>query len=165
MSENPFAPPGASLDHAAPPETAPALWNPGAAAAWSLLFSPVFGAFLHMHNWESLGDSARAATARTWAIVSLLVLLGGTTIAILLPESKTIDRLTNAMGLLLLLAWYFAAGRAQSRFVAERFGSAYPRKGWAKPLGLGLLFLVALVVVSVVVGFAAALAGIGPPLE
>lgn len=34
-----------------------ALWNPNAAANWSLLFTPLFGAYLHMLNWRSLGEA------------------------------------------------------------------------------------------------------------
>jgi hypothetical protein len=37
------------------------IWNPIATVNWSLLFTPVFGAYLQMLNWKSLGqeDSAR----------------------------------------------------------------------------------------------------------
>ena len=34
----------------------PKLWNPNAATLWSLLFSPVFGAWIHAKNWEELGN-------------------------------------------------------------------------------------------------------------
>ena len=50
------------------------IWNPNAAASWSLPFSPVFGAYLHMLNWRSLGEEAKAATARTWLIAGLTLL-------------------------------------------------------------------------------------------
>jgi hypothetical protein len=46
-------------------DAAPALWNPNAAANWSLLFSPMFGAWLHMKNWAALGEPERAAARRT----------------------------------------------------------------------------------------------------
>jgi hypothetical protein len=47
-----------------PPPTGPppALWNPKAAAYWSLLFSPAFGAFVHARNADAMGrvDEAKA---------------------------------------------------------------------------------------------------------
>ena len=59
-SDKRYAPPTAHVDdvHAARQSAvAPPLWNPGAAMAWSLLFSPIFGAFVHMKNWQALGPS------------------------------------------------------------------------------------------------------------
>ena len=50
MNPNPYAPPTARVDDVATGDAAPALWNPNAAANWSLLFSPAFGAWLHMKN-------------------------------------------------------------------------------------------------------------------
>ena len=54
MTPNPYAPPKAEVADVGRTEVAPALWNPNAAASWSLLFSPAFGAFLHMKNWQAL---------------------------------------------------------------------------------------------------------------
>ena len=31
-----------------------ALWNPVAAAVWSIVLTPAFGAYLHAKNWETL---------------------------------------------------------------------------------------------------------------
>ena len=41
-----------------------ALWNRSAAARWSLVFTPAFGAFVLMRNWHALGEPERAASAR-----------------------------------------------------------------------------------------------------
>ena len=62
MSLNPYSPPGAIIDDVM---NAPPLWNPNAAANWSLLFSPAFGAFVHMKNWQALGEPEKAANAKT----------------------------------------------------------------------------------------------------
>ena len=37
-----------------------ALWNPDAAACWSMLFTPLFGTILVIRNWEALGEPKRA---------------------------------------------------------------------------------------------------------
>jgi hypothetical protein len=50
MTTNLYAPPKAQVADIVQAEAAPALWNPGAAASWSLLLSPAFGAILHPHN-------------------------------------------------------------------------------------------------------------------
>jgi hypothetical protein len=65
-----------STDHPArsADEAAGAIWNPAAAARWSLLFTPAFGAFIHMRNWQTLEQPERAASARRWFLASLALL-------------------------------------------------------------------------------------------
>lgn len=118
---------------------APALWNPAAAANWSLLFTPVFGAALHMKNWRALGDEQKAGQAKMWMIASLVILLGMMLAGIVLPESTELDRMGRSVGMAVLLGWYFTAARAQQKLVKERFGKNYERRGWAKPIGMALL--------------------------
>jgi hypothetical protein len=152
MNANPYAPPRAEVDdvgaQAAP---MPALWNPNAAANWSLLFTPAFGAYLHMKNWQALGQQDKAAAARAWcysclAILCLLILSGA-----VLPNSKALDGLGRAAGIGLLAAWYFANARDQVKYIKIQLGDKYVRKGWLKPLSLALLSIVALFAALVVV--------------
>jgi hypothetical protein len=75
MTPNRYAPPTADVADIGRGQTAPALWNPNAAASWSVLFSPAFGAFLHMKNWQALGEPAKASAAKIWAIATLLVMV------------------------------------------------------------------------------------------
>ena len=105
---------------------APALWNPNAAASWSLLFSPVFGATLHMLNARAMGDEDHARQSK-WALIVLLVIL--------------------------LLGWYFAIGRKQVEAVKQQYGSDYPRKSWLKPLALAVLGVAVYLAYAVVVAF------------
>ena len=65
MSSNPYAAPKARVEDDRRAAAAAPIWNPSAAASWSLPFSPIFGAYLHMLNWRALGDEQKAATART----------------------------------------------------------------------------------------------------
>ncbi len=46
-----------------------ALWNPDAIASWSLLFTPVFGSYFVMKNWQSIGDTEKARTAQNWLFI------------------------------------------------------------------------------------------------
>jgi hypothetical protein len=137
---NPYAPPQArvadAVGIASPAESAPAtaLWNPGAASAWSLLFTPIFGAILQMKNWQALGQPEKAASSRAWAIgCAIYFVLSGVSI-VFLPESAIIDRIANLLGLVLVLIWYFADGREQVLHVRARYGKVYPRRGWWLPL-------------------------------
>lgn len=151
MADNPFAPPKARLSDVADEATQP-LWNPNAAANWSLLFSPVFGALIHMKNWQALGESSKAASAKLWAIVSLVVLVGFGLASVLMPGNREIGGLSRTAGFVLLIGWYVASGRSQAAYMKSRFGSEYPRRGWAKPLLIAMLSLVGFVVALGVVG-------------
>lgn len=157
---NPYAPPTAHVADVAHREPAPRIWNPNAAANWSLLFSPVFGAILHMKNWDALGEPAKAAGAKAWAIAALVLLLAVAGVSAMLPDSKALDAASRGIGLILLLLWYFSSGRAQARYVKEKFGAAYPRKGWTRPLliafGLTAGFFALVFVIAFVVGMAGA---------
>jgi hypothetical protein len=149
---NPYAPPEArvaevaQIGGTADSAPAPPLWNPGAASAWSLLFTPIFGAILQMKNWQALGAADKAATSRAWAIgCAIYFVLSGVSL-VFLPESAIIDRIANLLGLVLVLIWYFADGREQVRHVRARFGKAYPRRGWWLPLLFALGAFVAYLV-------------------
>lgn len=149
MDPNPYAPPRASVADVADGKVAPALWNPNAAASWSLLLSPAFGAILQMKNWQRLGEPGKATTSKVWAIVTV-VLLGLVIVAsVLLPEAKTLDVLSRIVGLALLLGWYFSIGRSQAAYVHARYGKGYPRRGWTKPLLLAVLAFIAFIAVAI----------------
>jgi hypothetical protein len=141
VERNPYAPPTAEVADVGLGAAAPALWNPGAAANWSLLFSPVFGAFLHMKNWQALGEPAKAATAKLWVISTLVITIGVSVAAILMPANNTLGGISRLIGFVLLIGWYASSGRGQMAYVKTQFGKDYPRKGWGIPLLLALLAL------------------------
>lgn len=163
MTNNPYAPPKANVDgiaNATAIEMAPPLWNPKAAVGWSLLFSPVFGALVHMKNWHALGEPDKAAQSKNWAVASGVFLLAVVILAVIFPESKAIDVATRPAGLAMLIAWYTASAKHQSLFVAERFGGEYPRRGWGLPLlYAGLVFVAFLVAVFAIAMVAGMLSG------
>ena len=144
MTTNLYAPPKAQVADIVQGEAAPALWNPGAAASWSLLLSPAFGAFLHMKNWEALEEPDKAAVAKKWVVIYLVTIIGLAVMGALLPFNKAIPGLLRLCGFALLLSWYFISGKPQMEFVKSRYGKDYPRKGWAKPL---------LIAVGAIIGF------------
>ena len=127
----------------------PRLWNPNAAAAWSLLFTPAFGALLHAANCRALGLREKATANLIWAWITFIFLainLG----TMLLPESKVLDRIMMWASIGLLVGWYLQQGRKHIGFVNEMFGDDYRRRGWLMPLfsaAAAMLFYVALAVV------------------
>lgn len=129
MEPNPYAPPRASVADVADGKVAPALWNPNAAASWSLLLSPAFGAILHLKNWQRLGEPGKAATSRIWAIVTVALLAVVIVASVLLPEAKALDAVSRVVGLALLLGWLLLdrpfAGGVRAR--AIRQGLSAPR--------------------------------------
>ena len=148
-SANPFEPPKAPLDVPVDRD-APPLWNPDAAGAWSLLFSPIFGSVLVRKNWQALGEQDKTRTATIWLVVSVLAFLFG---MLVFPLT----------GFLYIIVWYFAFQRPQAAYVKERWGKTYPRKGWFIPLFAALLAWivagVALVVVFQMIASAAVRTG------
>lgn len=155
--DNPYAAPEAAVAELGRAEDRPLLWNPNAAASWSLLFTPVFGAWLHMRNWRALGDPARAAQQGWWIVATVVLTLGLAGVSVALPENKALDGLSRIGGLAILLAWYFASAKPQARLVKERYGDDYARRGWGLPLLFGVLGILAFFVAAVAMVMVAAL--------
>lgn len=139
---------------------APPLWNPDAAACWSLLLTPAFGAWLQMKNWTALGEDEEAAASRRWFVGVLVLLIGLPLVQLFLPALH-INGIANVIGLPLLLAWYYSSARPQARYVRQRFGKTYPRRGWGRALLAAVLVLLAIGIASATLGFFVTLAS-GP---
>ena len=156
MQANPYAPPKAELADTLQDGTSPHLWNPGAAANWSLLFSPAFGAFLHMKNWEALGEPDKAAAAKKWVVLTLIVLALLPVATVLLANNGSMAAVPRLTGIVLLFGWYFSNGRGQMAYVNSKFGKRYPRRGWGKPVLIAVSALVGFYIYAVVVVIAGA---------
>lgn len=116
-----------------------ALWNPDAAACWSLLFTPLFGTYLLIRNWEALGQPKRALHTCWWFGIILVALIVNFYISLLNNEISPMQ-MSHVM---LLLVWYIGVASPQERFVRERFGTDYARRSWALALPCALVLLVA----------------------
>lgn len=133
----------------------PPIWNPNAAANWCLIFTPAFGAYLHMLNWRALGENDRAATSMKWFYVAIGLLVLYALIAVTMQTAA--EGLTWLIGFVFLLSWYFGSARSQAKYVKEKYGGTYVRLPWGKPLGFALGGLLCFLVLSFAVGVAAAL--------
>ena len=132
------------------------LWNPNAAANWSILFSPIFGAYIHAKNWERLGQPDKAASSMNW-VVGCSILWGLNLIVILATvNSKDGDKgFGNCATFVALLWWYFGSAKHQTKVMKEKFPSwDFPRRSWGKPLAIGSVWLVACFGIAVAVSLA-----------
>jgi len=128
----------------------PALWNPNAAACWSLLFSPAFGAFLHARNAQTLQLEKEVKANKVWFYVSLGYLVF---VLISIFISAIPEALFRVAAIGLLLGWYFSLGKKQIVYVKATWGEGYERKPWKKPLliGFGCLAVTFIVPVGVAI--------------
>ena len=154
MQDNRYAPPKAALEGVAmATEPAPALWNPNAAASWCLLFTPIFGAWLHTKNWEALGKPEQARSGRNWLIAAVVVLIATMVVAFVMPRGT--GGVSRLVSFSFLIAWYYAAAKPQVAYIKGRFGDNYPRKGWLVPIAIAIGAIVALMVVGGLIALAA----------
>jgi hypothetical protein len=134
-------------------EPGAALWNPNAAANWSLLFTPVFGAYLQALNWRALGEHKRASGSLKWVYVGGGLLAFYLLLSIFAHDDRAARGIAHLVSFGFLLAWYFSSGKAQARYVKETYGTSYPRRPLGKPLLIAVACFVAFVVVATLIGF------------
>jgi len=116
------------------------LWNPDASANWSLLFSIIFGAWLHAKNWEELGESKKAKKSMLWVYSGITILIVNMIIV------ELIDKSFLAIFFWLLLIWYFLCARKQVKYIKDN-DIKYEKRTIYKPLGIALLTNLALAIV------------------
>ena len=129
-----------------------AIWNPNAAANWSLIFTPAFGAYLQMLNWRALGETEKAASSQNWFYVGLGMLAVYVLMGVFMSDSKAADGAARGLGFLFLLVWYFSSGRAQGKYVKKKFGTTYAKKPWGRAFLIGVGAIVGYFIAAVVVG-------------
>jgi hypothetical protein len=134
-----------------------ALWNPNAAALWSLLFTPMFGAYIHALNWRALGDKEQEEASLTWVFGAGAMVLLMLLVEILVPKAYNRgDSVSHTIEFAFLLAWYFLSARPQAKLVKERFGGSFKRKPWRQPLLMGLagfgIYIVLMIAIGIEIG-------------
>lgn len=117
---------------------APALWRPSAVAVWSLLFTPVFGSWLLMHNWQVLGQAQAARTARRWLRASMAVLMLELLAGAINERVNGSTPLAQLIGLAWLGLWLLAAAAPQWQLVRRRFWRRHARRGWNGALAMAV---------------------------
>ena len=109
----------------------PKLYNPTAAANWSVLFTPVFGGICIFKNYKTLGEQQRAQISLILTIVFGLITFVGP----LLPFPPG-----RGMPFVALITWYLIEPKKQINFLKSR-GIVYEKKSWGIPalIGFGAL--------------------------
>ena len=111
----------------------PTLWNPNAIANFSVLFSPIFGAYLNKQNWLALNEKKLARSSGIWFWIGILLAF----FILFIPEDSNIK--PAAIGLLYLFLWYFLSARKQSTYVKEKYNSDYDRRSWGIPITIAVV--------------------------
>ena len=126
----------------------PRRWNPAAAAWWSLLLTPAFGAWLHAANWRTLGNRTHVQMnmAFFWLTIGIAAASVGTMFVRDPSLLKLIEFVEKPMPVALLAGWYAAAGREQVQHVRELRGE-YEKRGWGIPLLIGIAAVAVYIVV------------------
>ena len=109
----------------------PELWNPNVAGLWSLIFSPIFGTWLHARNWKTLQETEKYQKSMMWFYGCTAVSIA----SFLLPAQPP-----AALGILLLVVWWLMAGQEQHKYVKEKYPD-YRKKRWGMPLSTAVLIL------------------------
>lgn len=108
------------------------LYNPKVAGYWSLLFTPVFGAYIIRNNWKNLGQEQPEKRSKNWLIALVVIFI----IALLFLN----ENLCGGVYLLALASWYFMECRLQVKYFTEN-KIDYQRKNWKSviPKAAGIL--------------------------
>jgi hypothetical protein len=123
----------ASMDNPAPSEST-SLWTPESAVGWSMLFSPAFGAYLVMRNWQQLGEHRKAVQAGCWLWLAVAFLLTDLVLAGLGAVQHRRLGVPAWAYIVLFLSWYLGSARAQRNFLVARKLDKYREKSWCVPL-------------------------------
>ncbi len=116
----------------------PEIWNPTAAANWSVFFFP-FGAFIHYRNAKALGRDDEARKNIVWFLALIVTITVWQYLNIVLIFDPVIGL---SFGVLMLVLWYFTTAKQQIHFVADNYGSDYKKKGWFLPIFVSLFLLI-----------------------
>ena len=121
------------------------IWNPWAALALSIIFTPAFGAILHETDLRHIGDEEGAASAYMWSRGAMALLAVAAIIQPVAAVRPGWELTLLAVDMGLLAAWALSCGFRHARLIAEVQRES--RKFIAVPFGraitLGLLGLMA----------------------
>jgi hypothetical protein len=132
---SPLSPPLSERSSTAAPE----LWNPNAAANWSLMFTPIFGAWIHAKNWNELGQHERGNKSMLWVYIGFAILVT----VLFLPDVG--GRLVS---IAFLISWYFLSAKSQVKYLKEN-SINYEKKSWGKSVLLGFASLIIFLVIAI----------------
>ncbi len=117
---------------------APEIWNPTAAANWSVFFLPL-GAYLHYRNAKILGRELEARRNFVWFWLLCVTFV----VAVLMSGVPSLDPVIGlSFSVFMLVFWYLNAAKDQMHYVSKNFGSDYKRLGWFMPITLCIVLII-----------------------
>ena len=108
------------------------IWNPNVAACLSIIFTPIFGAWIHAKNWEVL----KKEQERRWSMLFVYCLIS-VTIFVVYYQLFIGDVKSSPLSIGTLLTWYFILGKSQLSHIKDN-NINYEKKSWIKPLLCGV---------------------------
>lgn len=111
----------------------PPLWNPNALANWSLLLSPLFGAYLVAENYKAMEKSKDAKKAMEWFYSGIAIFL-----SVLLLSPFHLFGFAMFAYVVYLFSWYFMSARKQNSVVVQQYGETYERQPWGKVIVIAI---------------------------
>jgi len=114
----------------------PAVWNPNALANWSILLTPLFGAYFVTENYKAMGLSKEAKKSMEWFYIGIAVMLSPILLSAVFPVAGFIVALIAYV--IYLISWYFLSARKQHGVVMAAYGKNYERQPWGKILAIGI---------------------------
>lgn len=141
----------------------PSLWDPEAAALWSLLFTPIFGCFLITKNWTRLGEDSRAKSSMLWLGGSVVLVFFNYLLIVSANVQSSVQKLltlfmcgSSFMIIGFYAAVYYQCLRPQAMYLKARFPDAsYPCRGFGKPIGIAVFCWVLVTLIYFIFLFAA----------
>ena len=121
------------------------IWNPWAALALSLIFTPVFGAMLHGTDLRHIGDRDAAATAWCWERGSMWLLAIAAVLQPIAAHRAGWGLLLFVTDMVLLVAWAACCGVRHAMRIseAEKLSKRLVRVPFSRAISLGLLGVLA----------------------
>ncbi|MEY2686118.1 MAG: hypothetical protein RL375_316 [Pseudomonadota bacterium] len=117
------------------------LWNPHLAALLSLVFTPVFGAWLHCSNAVLLGDPRLRRVGWMWLGVALAFTASGLYLVSAGQLAPTSAFSASALLGGYTLVWYAFAGHKQSRVIARLGHRHWRPRSFLQPVALASLLM------------------------
>ena len=108
------------------------IWNPNVAACLSIIFTPIFGAWIHAKNWEVL----KKEQERRWSMLFVYCLIS-VTIFVVYYQLFIGDVKSSPLSIGTLLTWYFILGKLQVSHIKDN-NIVYEKKSWIKPFLCGV---------------------------
>jgi len=121
------------------------LFNPNPAASWSILLTPIFGAYIVYHNWKVLDEREAQWHSRIW-IIGLSVLY------FILLFTPWLEDWATGLETVSLVLWYLLECRFQVKWIKNR-EIHYVKQSWLEPLSIGVPLTLGILIISIILYF------------